>query len=306
MHKNESPYISVIVTAYNRKEFLLNSIKSAFNQTLSKDRYEILIIKNFKDVTIDDFINKNNISNILMDGTIGEFLYAGINTSKGKIISFLDDDDLFTDNKLEIVYNNFKNDDNLCYYHNGYININDKYEKLNVNVNKDIVFNMSSISIKKDILNVNNLKKINNHPDDFMYLSALESNKEIIKGKEKLTHYMLHNSASNFGTNDFNEFKKYRISQSKMAIKQFTIYKDIFTSKKSINYINIRITDAEIDNYLFCASKKPDNLMNIFKTNNRSFYNKIEIFLLYILVRLHNNSRNFVTKKLFDYNKKRI
>ncbi len=306
MHKNESPYISVIITAYNRKEYLLNAIKSAFNQTLSKDKYEILIIKNFKDVTIDDFINKNNINNILMDGTIGEFLYAGINASKGKIVSFLDDDDSFINNKLEIVYNNFKNNDNLCYYHNDYININDKYEKLNVNVNKDIVFNMSSISIKKDILNVDNLKKINNHPDDFMYLSALESNKEIIKGKEKLTHYMLHNSASNFGTNDFNEFKNYRIIQSEMAIKQFTIYKDIFTSKKSINYINIRITDAEIDNYLFCANKKPDNLMNIFKTNNRSFYNKIEIFLLYILVRLHNNFRNFVTKKLFDYNKKRI
>jgi glycosyltransferase involved in cell wall biosynthesis len=111
-------YISVIITAYNRREFLLNAIKSALNQTLSKDRYEIIVIKNFNDDKIDDCINKNNIKNILIDGTLGEFLYKAINESHGNILSFLDDNDLFLNNKLEYVYNLFKNDNNLVYYHN--------------------------------------------------------------------------------------------------------------------------------------------------------------------------------------------
>ncbi|AAT42912.1 glycosyltransferase [Picrophilus oshimae] len=88
-------FISVIVTAYNRSEYLLDAVKSALNQTLSKEKYEIIVIKNYNDDNIDEFLNKNNIKNIIMDGTIGEYLYKGINESKGDIISFLDDDDLF-------------------------------------------------------------------------------------------------------------------------------------------------------------------------------------------------------------------
>ena len=56
-----------------------------------------------------------------MDGTVGEFLYAGVSASSGGIISFLDDDDLFSSNKLEVVYNKFKSNNNICYYHNTHI-----------------------------------------------------------------------------------------------------------------------------------------------------------------------------------------
>ena len=49
MNDNELPYISVIITAYNRKDFLFNAIKSVVNQTLDKKYYEIIVIKNFED-----------------------------------------------------------------------------------------------------------------------------------------------------------------------------------------------------------------------------------------------------------------
>ncbi|MCW1293277.1 MAG: glycosyltransferase [Candidatus Parvarchaeota archaeon] len=66
-------YISVIVTAYNRKEFLLNALKSAVNQTLDRKFYEIIVVKNFNDNEIDNYIQQNNIKEINMDGTVGEF-----------------------------------------------------------------------------------------------------------------------------------------------------------------------------------------------------------------------------------------
>ncbi|ACP54591.1 glycosyltransferase family 2 protein [Saccharolobus islandicus] len=58
------PYISVIITAYNRKQFLLDAIKSALNQTLNRTEYEILVAKNFKDDNIDNYLYKNGMKNI--------------------------------------------------------------------------------------------------------------------------------------------------------------------------------------------------------------------------------------------------
>ena len=95
MENNNLPYISVIITAYNIKEFLLNAIKSVLKQTLEKKYYEIIVIKNFLDKDIDDLIDEKKIKHILMEGTLGEFLYKGISEANGEIISFLDDDDLF-------------------------------------------------------------------------------------------------------------------------------------------------------------------------------------------------------------------
>ncbi len=61
MNDSKLPYISVIITAYNRKEFLLNAIKSAVNQTVNKRHYEIIVIKNFKEKTVDEFIDNHNM-----------------------------------------------------------------------------------------------------------------------------------------------------------------------------------------------------------------------------------------------------
>lgn len=44
----EKPFISVIVTAYNRKQFILEALNSIVNQTLSKDKYEVIVTKNFE------------------------------------------------------------------------------------------------------------------------------------------------------------------------------------------------------------------------------------------------------------------
>jgi glycosyltransferase involved in cell wall biosynthesis len=41
------PFISVIITAHNRREFLLDASNSALNQALLKDEYEITFVKNF-------------------------------------------------------------------------------------------------------------------------------------------------------------------------------------------------------------------------------------------------------------------
>jgi len=263
-------FISVIITAYNRKDFLLDAIKSALNQTLDKKYYEIIVIKNYNDETIDKFIENNNIKSILMDGRIGDFLYAGINESHGQIISFLDDDDLFFNNKLEYVYNLFKNND-IVYYHNLSEFINEN--KISINhENHSISFNLSCISIKKEIININSVKNISIIQDTFMYICALESNGKIIAGKEALTYYRFHNSASNYLGNDnfklihkTDLFKMYLLSLCDIYNKfqnpkvKIYLFNYIITLKLELNILyklgfsksNFRIGKYKIIKYIF-------------------------------------------------------
>ena len=303
MNDSELPYISVILTAYNRKDFLLNAIKSVINQTLDKKYYEIILITNYQD-TVNSFINEMKVNNILMDGTIGEFLYAGVKASNGEILAFLDDDDLFTNDKLEIIYNKFKDNKNLCYYHNAHISVNKKYRKLDNESGKDPSFNMSSISVRKSILSLDNVKKINYNPDHFMYLSALESGQKIVKEKEKLTYYMIHNSASGVYTNDINEFIKRKTLMLEMDRNAYLMFCDMFISKKGMSFINGQIAYFEIAGYMYGNNIKPKNIWNIFKSKNRTFYSRLIAFLAYILVRLHINFRDRLIEVLFNSNKK--
>jgi len=286
-------YISVIIATYNRKEFLLDAIKSAINQTLDKKYYEIIVIKNFEDDIIDNYITKNNIKGIISNNKLlAAKLFEALNVANGNIISFLDDYDLFTNNKLEIVYNKFKNNNKLCYYHNGYVPVNDKYEKLNSKGDKGIAVNMSSISIKKDILNLDNLKKITYNEDDFIYLSAPESNKKIIKGKEKLTYYMFHNSSSQLITTNLYEFKANRIKYENRNLEQFMSFKCMFSSSSALRYTNSRIALIKIVLYFFGVAYPMDNSIYYFA-------NTI-LFAKYLLVRLHKKSRIIIVKKLWN------
>ena len=56
--------ITVIITAYDRKKFILNAVKSALNQKIPESNYELIVVKNYNDKTIDSFLDKNGIKNV--------------------------------------------------------------------------------------------------------------------------------------------------------------------------------------------------------------------------------------------------
>lgn len=186
--KNESRFISVIITIYNRKEFYNSSIQSVINQSLSKDKYEIIVVH-----YIDIEQKINNIKYIKCgDITIGEQLSIGVENSKGNIIVFMDDDDVFTQSKLKAVYNAF-NDQKLIYFHNNHKNIDQHGKIINYNKYKSTCFNMSSISVRRDILNLIHLRELEILPDTFMYFSAIEFKGKIQISNQVLTLYRIHN-----------------------------------------------------------------------------------------------------------------
>lgn len=162
----KKPFISVVITAYKRKEFLLEALKSAVNQTLKRDKYEIICIKNFKDIKIDNYLKYNNIINIAgKEKPIGEWLYLATKKARGEIIVFLDDDDLFSKDKLEMIYFYFSKYA-IGFYHNSSLKGKKLEKELSISSKNNFkiikypyryslgyfriaTFNMSSIAVKK-------------------------------------------------------------------------------------------------------------------------------------------------------------
>jgi len=121
------PYISVIVTAYNRRRYLPFALRSLEAQTLPRDRFEVIVVKNFEDKESDDIISRNGWKEVYEDTTYhGRKILVGLEESKGDVITFLEDDDVYVSNRLEEVYKAFTSYDRLVYFHNSQTIIDDK------------------------------------------------------------------------------------------------------------------------------------------------------------------------------------
>lgn len=190
--------ISVIIIAYNRKKYLLDAIRSVLNQTLSRVNYEIIVIKNYLDDEIDKFININNLINIYsQEKSLSGKIYEAIKVSSGEIITFLEDDDRFFSGKLQSVYNVFKSNPNINYYHNNEHYVDENYKFLRIGSSLPD-FNLSSIAIRKDIIYLECLKNMPDAIDTFLYYNALDANGIVINDTTPLTYYIYHSSSSNY------------------------------------------------------------------------------------------------------------
>lgn len=285
-------YISVIIIAYDRKEFLLEALKSTVNQTLDRKNYEIIVVSNFNDKNIDEFILQNSIKSIYTDDTsLSGKLAIGIKNSSGNVISFLDDDDMFTEDKLEYIYNKFT--DKVAYIHNNYITINKNGNKINYR-NKGIDFNMSSISIRKDVIN-SNVSKINRLLDAFMYFSAI-GNGKIIKSKKVLTYYRLY---------DGNTSQYYTKEEIKDNTKNIIIgYKQLYDlfDRKVKKIISSRITAQSIALHIEGENIEVKGFINYILTYDRdgSILYKLLVLAVFEIYR-SKFGRKIVNKKLDTY-----
>ena len=101
-------FISVFVTAYKRKQFLIEAVKSVLSQTLSREFFEIIVAKSFMDTKTDEFLLKNDLISLYIDDDRYGYRFSkALEISKGNIVVTLDDDDIFLPSFLERLYNLF-------------------------------------------------------------------------------------------------------------------------------------------------------------------------------------------------------
>ncbi|BAQ61472.1 glycosyltransferase [Geminocystis sp. NIES-3708] len=106
----QNPFISVIIPAFNAEKYLKDAIESVIKQNYQP--LEIILIddgstdntakiaKSFQDI---QYIYQENSGPVIARNN-------GIKIAKGEYIAFLDADDLWTDDHLELLVNCFKKD----------------------------------------------------------------------------------------------------------------------------------------------------------------------------------------------------
>ncbi|AWR93949.1 glycosyltransferase family 2 protein [Acidianus brierleyi] len=264
------PFISVIVTAHNRREYLRDAVDSVLNQTI--DDYEIIVVKNFKD-EIDDYLKENGVKSVLVgDQTQGMDVISGLKEARGEVISFLDDDDLFLPRKLEKVKEVFQ-DEEVGYYHNAFENFlertpnnlekihikkdydytiidnQEKVKKFGFMFNTETEINSSSISIRRSLFNnsFSYLEKINHAVDVFMFYLALMSEKKIVVDPEVLTLYRIHSNNTWFYMNDdFENWLEHKKSYMEKEIEDYITMLNMIKSSSFEIFIKEYILDLKL------------------------------------------------------------
>ena len=111
----EKPFFSVVIPTYNHEVFLEKAVKSVLTQTFSD--YEIIIIDNYSNDNTENLIKNLNNKNIKFiknrnHGIIAKSRNIGIEQSKSEWIAFLDSDDIWRQEKLKVLFNFIKNNNN--------------------------------------------------------------------------------------------------------------------------------------------------------------------------------------------------
>jgi len=225
------PYISVIVTAYNRRRYLPFALRSLEAQTLPRDKFEVIVVKNFDDPESDNIISRNGWKEVYNDDPYqGRMVLAGLEESRGEVITLLDDDDMYVDNRLEEVYKAFTSFKRLVYFQNSQTIIDgngnvlerpprsknlvggspmvidvDKLQMLakkygmstvdiTLKVRTGADVNGSSMAVRRSVLesHVQLLKRFPISIDNFVFVSSLKAGGLMYFTDERLTLYRVH------------------------------------------------------------------------------------------------------------------
>lgn len=103
MNENEQPLVSVVITAYNRPDYLRDSLGSVLQQTMHP--LEIIVVDDCSPAdlqsVVQSFAEPIHYLRMIRNGGANKARNAGVRHAKGKYIAFLDDDDIWLPHKLE-------------------------------------------------------------------------------------------------------------------------------------------------------------------------------------------------------------
>jgi len=245
-----TPKLTVVISAYNRREFVEEAILSVLGQTLPRSQYQIVLIKNFGSESVDSLADKNQIVNVQSrDVGLGDKYIEALEVSDGDVLCFLDDDDLFDRRKLEAVSRAFSEYPELGYFHNRYVPFRndhvplvpakvakhsskaellsstsleprDMYNLIQLNVN------CSSISMKREIVASYSdlLRPCKAAVDVLLLYAAILSRKPMMVCPDVLTYYRIHptNMSLTSPSLSFATFVKGRFEHSKNSYDEYS------------------------------------------------------------------------------------
>ncbi|MDA8142824.1 MAG: glycosyltransferase [Thermoplasmatales archaeon] len=216
--------ISVIIYTYDRKDFILEAIKSVLNQTISRDQYEIIVVKGFEDPQIDKDITAavDACLTVKVKGH-GKKIVSALERSTGEIICLLDDDDLFLEGKLKRIKQIFESENDTLFVHNSIIRADEKGDEIPSSPEPrydDLIFDTrrpdkrvlsrliskrsnwygSCMSFRRDVLMdaKEALIGIDQSIDPILFVLTMRKEGKMVKISDRLTKYRTHVSTTNY------------------------------------------------------------------------------------------------------------
>lgn len=269
------PFITVIVTAFNRKEYIVEAVSSVLRQTAPRESYEIIVVKNYTDENIDNFLDENGVKQIVEQSPYWNISVSkAIEKSAGKVISFLDDDDLFDEHKLEVLQRLFISED-IVFCKDGIKIVDENGTNIGYRETKQKIkeyffldkkgslsgdrrffssFNNSSMTVLRDSFE-SHLKKLNSNVpdgrgcrhsmDNFIVFASLESGK-CVSIPEKLTLYRLHSQQITARKGGLNHFTARKLEMERLFRESYSSMRSAFTSREILRRIDDIIVQSEL------------------------------------------------------------
>jgi len=264
---NQEIFFSIILPTYNRERKVLKAINSVISQTF--ESWELIVVdNNSNDQTKKKIYSLKNkkilFYQINNNGVIALSRNYGISKSTGKYLCFLDSDDWWTTNKLEIT-KQYIDQGYKFLYHDMYLSKNDNFIRtktkycrnlskpiFNDLVNNGPAFPTSSVTVKKELFNsVNNfveLKDLIAWEDYDAWIRISKVNENFIKipktlGFLKIDRDNLLNTDKSI--DNIFSFKKKYIYEKKVPnwcnfslLRLYVLKKDFKSAKKYIEKVN--------------------------------------------------------------------
>lgn len=222
---DESKLVSIIVPAYNVENYIGEAIESVLEQTYKN--WELIIIDdgsidNTADIVKNYQIDKRIFYYYQQNSKQGKARNHALNKSKGEYIAFLDADDLWVSNKLEMQLQVFQEKQVDVVYSQGWIlrgNFNKQLKQMNITERNTLTGYFSSIDFvhilfkrnpvpvlsaivkREKILNVKGFgeeKEIQNAEDFQLWLKLADSGCDFFGMTDRLFYYRIHENQSTY------------------------------------------------------------------------------------------------------------
>ena len=271
---SNQPLVSIIMNCYNGEAYLFESIKSVLSQTY--ENWELIFWDNLstdKSKEILDGFSDKRIKYFKADhfSTLYEARNLAIKKSTGQFISFLDVDDWWVPEKLEVQIKCFESSEVGLVY-SKYFVYNEKNKKKKLITNKELPQGY----ITKQLLE-----------DYTMGIITVIFRKELLK----IFNLNFNPRYNIIGDFDFNIKLSQKVKCS--CIQKPLAFYRVHGENYSLKNLNKEIQELEywIKNQV---SSDKQNVSNFNKINNLILYKKI-------FVNISNNQRFLAVKKIFKY-----
>ena len=294
----------------DRKDFILKALESIKISEKFKQICKIIVIKNFVDEKIDKSISKivtlNFYSNKLGLGQkiveLTEFV------DEDEMIAFLEDDDLFFDEKINRIIRVLTATVNTYFYHNAFIStdINGNYLSiykndlincriLNYSAETKQIFqvisnggahNLSSMVIRCSLIKnyATLISEINYTLDHVLFLLSLESGHNMYFDNKVLTKYTIHNNNSrpSLLENDYLGIKSRFIQKAKNELNHV---REVLQHPNSLRIADYFIQEIRIHEWFVSSNQTPIlSWMDLLSIAIISIHNRKSILFLIIIV----------------------